>query len=47
MALVRCGLVTIPEELTGLSALTSLDLSENEEFDQGEGWPWWPTTLSR
>jgi hypothetical protein len=36
----------IPVELSGLSALTSLDLSYSE-FPPDEGWPWWPTDLSR
>ncbi len=42
VALVRCCLTTIPRELSGVSALTSLDISQNP-FDV----EWWPDTMSR
>jgi hypothetical protein len=48
VALKECGLKKLPWQLTGLSALTSLDLSRNEfrsrELDR---WQWWPATMSR
>ncbi len=42
----ECELDAVPEALSGLSALTFLDLSLNQ-FHLAEEWPWWPNTLSR
>jgi hypothetical protein len=46
LTIKTCELETIPEALSSLSALTSLDLSENQ-FWKSEGCSWWPRTLSR
>ncbi len=53
LSLVESELNAIPEELSGLSALTSLDLTDNdfEESDmdvtRNNDYEWWPTTMSR
>jgi hypothetical protein len=48
VAMKKCGLQMIPRQLTGLSALTSLDLSLNAfRSDELERWRWWPANLSR
>jgi hypothetical protein len=46
VVVMDCMLDQIPEEFSGLSALTSLDLHANEFNPQGM-WEWWPITLSR
>jgi hypothetical protein len=46
MAVTDCGLDTIPGELGDLSALTRLDLNENE-FSSQDTCSWWSSTLSR
>jgi hypothetical protein len=45
-ALRDCVLETVPRALSGLSALTSLDLTENCFKGPREGGLWWPTALT-
>lgn len=46
VSLTSCNLEMIPKALDCLPALTFLNVSNNL-FGSPEGWPWWPTTLSR